>query len=67
MTLASQTARWAIPCLALATLAEGAAAQQRRGGGGGAVTAGTYLVKLTVGDQEQTATVRVLEDIWAGK
>ncbi len=39
----------------------------RGGRGGGAVNPGTYLVKLTVGDQEQTATVRILEDIWAGK
>ena len=35
-----------------------------RGGGGGQVAAGTYVVRLTVGDKVYTTSVVVLEDIW---
>ncbi len=35
-----------------------------RGGGGPALPAGTYLVKLTVGENVQTKSVQILEDIW---
>jgi hypothetical protein len=35
-----------------------------RGGGGQALPAGTYLVKLTAGENVQTTSVQILEDIW---
>ncbi len=34
------------------------------GGGGAAVTPGTYMVRLTVGDKTMMSSVDVLEDIW---
>jgi hypothetical protein len=34
------------------------------GGGGAAVTPGTYMVRLTVGDKTLMSSVDVLEDIW---
>ncbi len=34
------------------------------GGGGAAITPGTYMVRLTVGDRTMMSSVDVLEDIW---
>ena len=43
----------------------GGGGRGRRGGGGGrALGAGTYLVKLTVGQNVQTTSVQILEDVW---
>jgi photosystem II stability/assembly factor-like uncharacterized protein len=37
------------------------------GGGGGLLPPGTYMVRLTVGDQTLTTSVVVLEDVWMRK